>query len=473
MIRFLVLLLALLSIPGAGRAERLIFAGDVMLAREVAREVAMRRGQSPWAAFGALGPVDFAMANFEAAVGPGGGCPERPADPCFEVAPAMLAHLGRAGFGAVSLANNHAGDLGPEGRARTKAALAQAGITGLDFADSPGFVRLGRHVLGIVAVNLVPGRDRAVDALPSLEAARKLRLARTMADWVVVFVHWGAELRDWPQADQRRQAAWFIAQGADLIIGSHPHVPIEPDCIGGRPVFYSLGNHVFDQKYPATKQGLIADCRIDDAGLSCGALRTRTAANTSFPQLLPEADGAAALARCTVPARRGLVVEGERLRPWGPPGRLAMGPMVLEGRRPDGRPWRMAGRQVLSAEPARFVADGPPQILTIERHASTIDGEDSPRPYVYAVSDHGLVARWRGSALAWPLIDARPLVATGGETLLCALHRGDSFLQLDPATTATRIALYRWNGFGFSAANEDEATRAACAALHAAWQAQP
>ncbi|MFX4941264.1 hypothetical protein ABTC18_20150, partial [Acinetobacter baumannii] len=84
------------------------------------------------------------------------------------------------------------------------------------------------------------------------------------------------------------------------------------------------------------------------------------------------------------------------LRPWGPAGRLASGPMVLEGRRPDGRPWRMAGRQVLSAEPVRFADDGPPQILTIERHPSTIDGEDSPRPYVYAVSDHGLVARWRG-----------------------------------------------------------------------------
>jgi poly-gamma-glutamate synthesis protein (capsule biosynthesis protein) len=382
----------------------------------------------------------------------------------------MLGHLAAAGFTTVGLANNHAGDLGPEGRARTKAALAQAGITGLDFADSPGFVRLGRRVVAIVAVNLVPGRDRAVDPVPSLEAERKLRLARTMADWVVVSVHWGAELRDWPQDQQRRQTAWFIAHGADLIIGAHPHVPIEPDCVDGRPVFYSLGNHVFDQKYPATKEGLIADCRIDDTGLSCAALRTRTPANSSFPRLLPEAAGAGALARCSVPARPGLVVEGERLRPWGPAGRLAIGPMVLEGRRPDGRPWRMAGRQVLSAEPARFAADGLPQILTIERHLSSIDGEDSPRPYVYAVSDHGLVARWRGSALAWPLIDARALVTAGGETLLCALHRGDSFLQLDPSTTATRIAVYRWNGFGFAAANEDEATRAACAALHAGWQ---
>lgn len=476
MTRILVLALALVAAWGGARAEpaaRLIFAGDVMLAREVAREVALRRGQSPWANFGTLGRVDFAMANFEGAVGPGGGCPAQGGEPCFEIAADMLGHLAAAGFHAVGLANNHAGDLGPAGRARTQAALTQAGIAGLDFAGSPGFVRLGRRVLGIVAVNLVPGRDGAADAVPSREAAAKLRLARRMADWVVVFVHWGAELRDWPQPDQRRQAAWFIGQGADLIIGSHPHVPIAPECVDGRPVFYSLGNHVFDQKYPATKQGMLADCRIGADGLSCSALATRTPANSSFPQLAGGAGDGTGIDGCVVPPGPGLVVDGDRLRPWGPAGRLATGPMVVEGDRPDGRAWRMAGRQILSAEPVRFLADGPPMVLTIERHPSPIDGEDSPRPYVYALGDHGLIARWRGSALAWPLIDARPLVTGGGETLLCALHRGDSFIRLDPSTTATRIALYRWNGFGFSAANEDGATVAACAALHADWQAGP
>jgi len=87
-----------------------------------------------------------------------------------------------------------------------------------------------------------------------------------------------------------------------------------------------------------------------------------------------------------------------------------------------------------------------PMLLSLERHPSSIDDEVGLRPYVYAVGPHGLVARWRGSALAWPLVDA---VATSNG-VLCALHRGDSFLLSDPATTSRRIAAYRWNGFGFS-----------------------
>jgi hypothetical protein len=69
------------------------------------------------------------------------------------------------------------------------------------------------------------------------------------------------------------------------------------------------------------------------------------------------------------------------------------------------------------------------------------------RPHVYDVGTRGLVARWRGTALAWPLIDA--MVDAQGR--VCALHRGDSFIRLDPTDTTTRTMRYQWNGFGFSA----------------------
>jgi poly-gamma-glutamate synthesis protein (capsule biosynthesis protein) len=103
---------------------------------------------------------------------------------------------------------------------------------------------------------------------------------------------------------------------------------------------------------------------------------------------------------------------------------------------------------VLSLE-AGFLAgaQGPPLLLSLEKHTSPIDSERDPRPYVYEVGPHGLIARWRGSALAWPLLDARLL--QGSEPVLCALHRRDSFLVLSPGSKGTRVAAYRWNGFGF------------------------
>jgi poly-gamma-glutamate synthesis protein (capsule biosynthesis protein) len=92
-------------------------------------------------------------------------------------------------------------------------------------------------------------------------------------------------LQDWPSESQQAAARWLIAHGADLIVGHHPHVTQAAACVAGRPVFYSLGNHLFDQKYPETKQGLIADCRIADGRLRCGALRTETPRGSSYPEL--------------------------------------------------------------------------------------------------------------------------------------------------------------------------------------------
>ena len=454
----------------AAEEKRLMFLGDVMLAREVEREADIRR-ESPWAHIGTFGTADFVMANFEGAMEdpaqPKEGC-KGVLEPCFEVPPSMLSYLREAGITAAGLANNHANDLGEAGLARTRQALRAADIDPLGFDDSPGFVRIGNRVIAIVAVNVVKDRKGSGDPLPSREAERKLRLARSLADWVIVSIHWGAELKDWPQPPQKKLAAWLIDRGADAIVGHHPHVVIAPECIQGKPVFYSLGNHVFDQKYPDSKKGLIADCRIKGNLLNCQALQTQTSPESAFPRLderpIP-LKTKQALAHCTVPARSGLAVADWRLRPWTEQGRLSSGTLVIEGQSPGRKSWRMSGRQVLSAEIGTLDPSQPPFLFTVERHPSPMDGENSPRPYVYAVSDRGLVARWRGTALAWPLVDAR-LLPVGGETLVCALHRADSFLQLNPQETGTRTAVYRWNGFGFSAANDDRAIPA-CQALFA------
>ena len=441
------------------RAEpqhRLIFTGDVMLAREVAREIDQRR-RSPWAALPDLAQGDAVIGNFEGAVGDPADCPNDGA-PCFAIRSDRLGLAAQAGFTAFTLANNHIGDLGGAGRRRTRLALEQAGLAALGFEESPGFLRLGRRVVALVAVSLVPGRDQATDALPGIALAQKLRLARTLADWVIVSIHWGREWRDWVDPAQRQQAAWLIRQGADLIIGHHPHVVTAPECIDGRPVFFSLGNHVFDQKYPEAKQGMIAECRIGDDQLSCRPRATRTPMGSAFPAAGPELDNS--LATCPVSAGPAKLAGDWRLRPWAPERRLTTGPLALEAQGPDGQTWRSRARPVLAIDTGILAVGEAAKLVLLERHPSPLDDEDGPRPYVYDVSPQGLVTRWRGSALAWPLLDARLMPGSDGIHLLCALHRGDSFLHLDPGTTETRTALYRWSGFGFAAAQDEPAERA-------------
>lgn len=441
------------SAAQAGEPEaRLVFAGDIMLSREVAHEAAARQQSAPWRTLARyFRSADWAMGNFEGSIGDAEDCASPSAELCFATSAEMAQLMKEAGFSAAGVENNHSADTGEEGRRNTAAELAKAGIRAVSFARSPGFFRAGNRTFAVIAFTTIAGRDGRRVELPSRELRQKLRLARGLADWVIVFVHWGSELQDWPHPRQRAMANWLTKNGADIIIGAHPHVVQQPECINGRPVFFSLGNFIFDQKYPATKAGMVADCAVADGVLTCKGAATHIPSNSAFPARI-EARETDALRACRVAPGERLTVDGYVLGPRLDHHGYVDGDIVLEGRRRGDRPWAVAARRVLSLESATFAApDGRWAFLfALEKHPSSLDREDGPRPYVYQVTPHGLVAKWRGSALAWPLVDAVLRRRDDGTSFVCALHRKDSFVMLDPSSTKTRIAAYDWNGFGFS-----------------------
>jgi len=464
------LIAVLLGLAWAGRAgakepaPRWVFTGDILLSREVQREISRRGGASPWLNMkGVFDGADWVMGNLEGSVGDPASCRGTEESPCFAVPPESLRFPKAAGFTALGLENNHAADLGSDGRLRTRESVVQAGLSAIDFDRSPGFFRSKGHVLSLIAVSNVAGKDGRRTEIPSNGLRQKIRLARSLSDWVVISVHWGTELVSWPQPRQREMARWMIEQGADLIVGHHPHVVQAPECIQGKPVFFSLGNHVFDQKYPETKQGLIAECTVEADQLTCSGVETVIAPSTAFPEVRrPERKERQEIGACRVPKARPLVVSGHAVRPRLAEGQLAGGEIVLEGRKEGTRSWAVVARRLLSISGARL--GGQDFLFSLEAHPSSIDQETGPRPYVYSVTPEGLVARWRGSALAWPLIDGELIRAPSGQEeqdYLCALHRGDSFIALDPGTSQTRTAVYRWNGFGFSGV-EDAGLNARC-----------
>jgi hypothetical protein len=443
--------------PALGPARHLLFTGDILLSRQVAVEMHATHA-SP---FDSVAPLfaraDWVAGNLEGAIGSARRC-GGPDSTCFAFPDTTPLLLARAGFKAVSVENNHAADLGADGRARTRAALRSAGLLALDFDHSPRFVRLGDVTMAVIAVSLVRGADGEAQTVPSVALAQKLRLARALANLVVVSIHWGTELQDWPSPAQHAAAEWLVDQGADLVIGHHPHVVQRPDCVHGRPVFFSLGNHVFDQRYPETRNGLIADCAIQRGRLRCGGVNTHARHGSATP-VATGTVAPGALAACDVSLGSSLVVSGYTLRPrpWSPAG--GDDGVAIEGWQDGALRWTSPDVALVSLQAGLAVSGRESLLLALERHPSPMDGEVAIRPHVYGVGDHGLVARWRGTALAWPLIDA--VVNQRGE--LCALHRGDAFVRPDPLVTSTRTMLYAWNGFGFSAA-DDGAESARCAA---------
>jgi poly-gamma-glutamate synthesis protein (capsule biosynthesis protein) len=87
------------------------------------------------------------------------------------------------------------------------------------------------------------------------------------ADVTVVYAHWGTEYEKNSSQKQRELAHRFVDNGADLIIGSHPHVVQEVEIYNGKEIYYSLGNFVFDQYFEdSTKHGLLVNAIIEPNG---------------------------------------------------------------------------------------------------------------------------------------------------------------------------------------------------------------
>ncbi len=291
-------------------SARLLFTGDILLSRHVASELEHRR-VSPWARFTDLfHNAQWVSGNLEGAFGSPSDCIES-ANLCFASPDSSVEFLKLAGFHGLTLENNHAGDLGRAGRKHTRHLLEQESLVPVDFENSPQFGRAGDARMALISVTVIPAADGRVQRIPSPEVSQKLRTAREAADVVVVSIHWGSEYQRLSDAKQQEQARWLIQQGADLIVGHHPHVVQPPACIDGHPVFFSLGNHVFDQSYPSTKEGMIADCRLAGGRLSCQGIRTHTASGTTIPTLMDfDKTAHSVLAACTPKTKKPLGADG-------------------------------------------------------------------------------------------------------------------------------------------------------------------
>ncbi len=385
--------------------------------------------------------ADLVAGNLEGAVGDTAIFPQKTSTLTFDIRRDDITMLREADFNIITIANNHSGDLGIQGIDQTADALAVNGIRPVGFDHSPQFFTVKDIVVSVVAINTVPGKDSISDHIPSVEAMQKLRLARTLSNVVIVSVHWGSELLEWPNKNQRTMARWLVENGADVVIGSHPHVVQQPELIEGKPVFFSLGNHLFDQKYPATKEGLIADIRIRRGKIHCSGIITHTTPNSFFP----ETAGKTEYGFTPTGVHELFCAGGYTFRPISLRHRKYN--LRLQAYSNDRKVWITPPMPIVSLDRATF-DDQQECLFVLEKHYSNMDDETGVRPYVYSIDNKGIRAMWRGSALTWPLVDAQ--ILPGVPSTLCALHRGDSFININKTTDKRRIMAYQWNGFGFS-----------------------
>jgi hypothetical protein len=271
--------------------KRLLFVGDILLSRIVKVEID-QKDRSPWAALDSLfQSSDLVIGNLEGAVGD--TTIEYSPDtkiPTFTIEKSDISFLKDAGFHALSMENNHSHDLGSIGRTGTYEALLSKDLNPLTFDNAPFFIEMDDLTISIIAINTIPDRHSAQQSIPSVDLERKIRMAATLSDMTIIYIHWGSELLEWPDKEQRRMAEWLTTKKVDLVIGSHPHVIQPPEIVNGKPVYFSLGNHLFDQKYKSTKTGLMAVIEITRNTISCTGIQTSLQENSFFPVLSGDLD---------------------------------------------------------------------------------------------------------------------------------------------------------------------------------------
>ena len=252
-------------------STRLLFAGDVLLSDHVLNAYDRAggiHGVVDEAIRQTVGQADIFMANQEFPFSERGTAAEDKQF-TFRLPLSRVPMMNELGLDLVTLANNHALDFGADALLDTCAALDGAGIlrvgagADLDEARAPVFIEKNGIRFGFIGVSRVipeggwaagasrPGMFTTYDTNHP-HVLEEIETARGLCDYLIVYVHWGIERNTSPEEYQRILGQKYIDAGADMVIGSHPHVLQGIEYYNGCPIVYSLGNFVFGSSIPKT-----------------------------------------------------------------------------------------------------------------------------------------------------------------------------------------------------------------------------
>lgn len=235
------------------------FVGDTMMAGNVAKLVNEHGFDYPFLHVKELlQAADFTIANLETPLTERGEPEEKTY--AYRTSPKALPAIMDAGIDLVNIANNHILDYGHIGFYDTLDFLQEAGLPyvggGRNVEEAFEPVVLEKNGISIAFLGFSrvvpegwwkagqdhPGVAETYDHRMPVEAIEK---AAESADLVVVIAHWGIERESQPDDKQTELAHRYIDAGADLVVGSHPHVLQGAEQYKGKWIFYSLGNFIF------------------------------------------------------------------------------------------------------------------------------------------------------------------------------------------------------------------------------------
>ncbi|HOB86298.1 MAG TPA: CapA family protein [Bacillota bacterium] len=278
---------------GAGEREKkeslatLVFAGDVMV-HDSQIEAAYRPEDGSYSFYSCFEPLkeitaraDLAVINLETVLA--GEELGYTGYPAFNTPESLARALKEAGFDLVCTANNHSLDRGETGVLKTLEHLEAAGLKSFgtyssrEAREKPLLVETKGIKIAFLAytydtngIPLPENKEYLVNMLDPELIIADIHRVRRRADLVVLYIHWGLEYHREPSPEQQKLASLLFREGADIIVGNHPHVvqPIEFIKFPYRRelkegvVAYALGNVTGDQIQPYTDSGILLFVRV-------------------------------------------------------------------------------------------------------------------------------------------------------------------------------------------------------------------
>jgi poly-gamma-glutamate synthesis protein (capsule biosynthesis protein) len=195
----------------------------------------------------------------------------------FRSEPEWLDTLRQHGITHLNLANNHSIDQGREGLLDTKQNIEEAGMVpigaGASMQEAAGPVLLAsspRKVWLVPSLRLALENyayltdkpcvsQEPIDSL--MQRVFQLRKADSTAV-IIVSLHWGGEHTSKPVPRQRMEAHQLILAGADALICHHTHTLQTIETFRGKPIYYSIGNFIFDPTHPINAEACIVRLKI-------------------------------------------------------------------------------------------------------------------------------------------------------------------------------------------------------------------
>jgi len=219
-----------------------------------------------------ISSVDVATANLEVTL----GGPPYKGYPAFSSPDELAVACRNAGFDILGTANNHSADRGARGIFRTVKVLDSLEIRHTGTWISPEerdiisplmicheYMRIALLAYTYGTNGIVVPPPATVAYIDTIRAAADIRRAEWLgADRTIIFIHWGIEYDTIPSSEQKKTAAALQRAGADIIIGSHPHVvqPVAAEtdsAVIRNPVVWSMGNFVSNQRTRRRDGGIL------------------------------------------------------------------------------------------------------------------------------------------------------------------------------------------------------------------------